>query len=246
MFTLDDMHGQVQLSTFTTRACCPTCSPKGAMSSWRARQQDRHPFEASTVLTSCPSKYQPKTRRSRHDPNREPCHLPGAGRRALLRRASVVRRRRRADATSSPAASTPRRRRGAWSASRSQCSLHALITHDFSLKYVASYYQHDTPLRLQVAALWGGMEGSLLLLGAAPYNDDLAGAVAKPRTESRADAVRDRHVHDRRRASSCRLLAFITPPFAQLPSFRLKARTSTLFSRTTGCRSTRRRSTSAT
>jgi cytochrome c-type biogenesis protein CcmF len=40
--------------------------------------------------------------------------------------------------------------------------LHALITHDFSLKYVASYTSTTLPLRFRMAALWGGMEGSLL------------------------------------------------------------------------------------
>jgi cytochrome c-type biogenesis protein CcmF len=40
--------------------------------------------------------------------------------------------------------------------------LHALITHDFSIRYVASYSSTTLPLRFRIAALWGGMEGSLL------------------------------------------------------------------------------------
>jgi cytochrome c-type biogenesis protein CcmF len=40
--------------------------------------------------------------------------------------------------------------------------LRALITHDFSIKYVASYTSSTLPLRFSIAALWGGMEGSLL------------------------------------------------------------------------------------
>lgn len=40
--------------------------------------------------------------------------------------------------------------------------LHGLITHDFSLKYVAHYSSTTLPLRFRIAALWGGMEGSLL------------------------------------------------------------------------------------
>src|SRR5262245_14022686 len=40
--------------------------------------------------------------------------------------------------------------------------LHALVTHDFSIKYVASYTSTTLPLRFRMAALWGGMEGSLL------------------------------------------------------------------------------------
>ena len=40
--------------------------------------------------------------------------------------------------------------------------VHALVTHDFSIKYVVSYSSTTLPLRYRVAALWGGMEGSLL------------------------------------------------------------------------------------
>src|SRR5437867_3126474 len=40
--------------------------------------------------------------------------------------------------------------------------LHALVEHDFSLEYVAGYSSSTLPLRYTVAALWGGMAGSLL------------------------------------------------------------------------------------
>jgi cytochrome c-type biogenesis protein CcmF len=40
--------------------------------------------------------------------------------------------------------------------------LHALVTHDFSLAYVAHYSSSTLPLRYTIAALWGGQAGSLL------------------------------------------------------------------------------------
>ena len=40
--------------------------------------------------------------------------------------------------------------------------LRALLTHDFSLKYVASYASSTLPTYYTVAALWGGQQGSLL------------------------------------------------------------------------------------
>jgi len=40
--------------------------------------------------------------------------------------------------------------------------LHALVTHDFQVEYVASYSSSTLPLNYTVAALWGGMAGSLL------------------------------------------------------------------------------------
>ena len=40
--------------------------------------------------------------------------------------------------------------------------VHALITHDFSIKYVASYSSTTLPVQYRFAALWGGMEGSML------------------------------------------------------------------------------------
>jgi len=41
--------------------------------------------------------------------------------------------------------------------------LHALITRDLQVEYVASYSSSTLPLQYTVAALWGGMAGSLLL-----------------------------------------------------------------------------------
>ena len=40
--------------------------------------------------------------------------------------------------------------------------LDALIRHDFSIEYVASYSSTTLPLRYRITALWGGMEGSLV------------------------------------------------------------------------------------
>jgi cytochrome c-type biogenesis protein CcmF len=40
--------------------------------------------------------------------------------------------------------------------------LHALLTHDFSLEYVAAYSSSTLPTNYTVAALWGGQKGSLL------------------------------------------------------------------------------------
>ncbi len=40
--------------------------------------------------------------------------------------------------------------------------LYALLTHDFTIEYVASYSSSTLPLRYTFAALWGGQKGSLL------------------------------------------------------------------------------------
>ena len=40
--------------------------------------------------------------------------------------------------------------------------LHALVTHDFNVEYVAHYSSSTLPLYYSVAALWGGQAGSLL------------------------------------------------------------------------------------
>ncbi len=40
--------------------------------------------------------------------------------------------------------------------------VHALVTHDFSIAYVAKYSSTTLPLRYSIAAFWGGMEGSML------------------------------------------------------------------------------------
>src|SRR6267154_1420738 len=39
----------------------------------------------------------------------------------------------------------------------------ALVTHDFSLAYVVRNHSRSTPLLYTVAALWGALEGSILL-----------------------------------------------------------------------------------
>ncbi len=40
--------------------------------------------------------------------------------------------------------------------------LHALVTHDFNVEYVAHYSSSTLPLHYTIAALWGGQAGSLL------------------------------------------------------------------------------------
>src|SRR6266852_4713896 len=40
--------------------------------------------------------------------------------------------------------------------------LHALVTHDFNIEYVAHYSSSTLPLQYTIAALWGGQAGSLL------------------------------------------------------------------------------------
>ncbi|MEO7836375.1 MAG: heme lyase CcmF/NrfE family subunit, partial [Acidimicrobiales bacterium] len=39
----------------------------------------------------------------------------------------------------------------------------ALVTHDFSLTYVAENHSRSTPLIYTIASLWGALEGSILL-----------------------------------------------------------------------------------
>ncbi|MFQ6046319.1 MAG: heme lyase CcmF/NrfE family subunit [Gemmatimonadales bacterium] len=41
--------------------------------------------------------------------------------------------------------------------------VHAFVTRNFAIEYVASYSSRDLPLAYAVAALWGGQKGSLLL-----------------------------------------------------------------------------------
>ena len=69
-----------------------------------------------------------------------------------------------------------RTRRTAWIASGAQAAyavggcvvvasialLHALLTRDFNVEYVASYSSSTLPLHYTVAAFWGGQKGSLL------------------------------------------------------------------------------------
>src|SRR5258706_11210093 len=40
--------------------------------------------------------------------------------------------------------------------------LHALVTHDFNVEYVAHYSSSTLPVHYTIAALWGGQAGSLL------------------------------------------------------------------------------------
>ncbi|MGH8998343.1 MAG: heme lyase CcmF/NrfE family subunit, partial [Acidimicrobiia bacterium] len=41
----------------------------------------------------------------------------------------------------------------------------ALVTHDYSIRYVAENNSQATPLLYQIAALWGALEGSIILWG---------------------------------------------------------------------------------
>ena len=40
---------------------------------------------------------------------------------------------------------------------------HALLTHDFSMQYVADHHSRSTPLLFTVASMWSALEGSILL-----------------------------------------------------------------------------------
>jgi len=93
--------------------------------------------------------------------------------------------------------------------------VHALVVHDFSLKYVASYSSTTLPLRYRIAALWGGMEGSLLF-----WVLLLAALTALALLQNRQ---RNRELMPYVTATCMTvagfflsLLVFITPPFAQL------------------------------
>jgi len=94
--------------------------------------------------------------------------------------------------------------------------LHALLTNDFRLKYVAEYSSTTLPLRYKITSLWGGMEGSLLF-----WAFILTSFIALAQFQNRA---RNRSLMPYVTATSCTvavfflsLLAFITPPFALLP-----------------------------
>ena len=94
--------------------------------------------------------------------------------------------------------------------------LHALITHDFSIRYVASYTSTTLPLRFRMAALWGGMEGSLLF-----WVLILTTMTSLALWQNRA---RNRELMPYVTATSMvtasfflSLLVFVTPPFARLP-----------------------------
>ena len=65
--------------------------------------------------------------------------------------------------------------RGAYSAVYTTCALlvianvamvYALVTHDFSISYVAQVGSRATPVFFTVISLWGALEGSILFWGA--------------------------------------------------------------------------------
>jgi cytochrome c-type biogenesis protein CcmF len=94
--------------------------------------------------------------------------------------------------------------------------LYGLVTNDFSLKYVAHYTSTTLPLRFRVAALWGGMEGSLLfwtfilttITSIALFQNRHRNRELMPFVTATAMTTG---------AFFLGLLQFITPPFAQLP-----------------------------
>ena len=93
--------------------------------------------------------------------------------------------------------------------------VHALVTHDFSIKYVASYSSTTLPLRFRVAALWGGMEGSLLFW-VLILTSMFAVALWQNRERNRELMPFVTATVMTTTAFFLALLAFITPPFAQL------------------------------
>lgn len=94
--------------------------------------------------------------------------------------------------------------------------VHALVTHDFSIKYVVSYSSTTLPLRYRVSALWGGMEGSLLfwvfilttLFSIALLQNRKRNRELMPWVTATVMTVA---------VFFLALLVFLTPPFAQLP-----------------------------
>jgi len=94
--------------------------------------------------------------------------------------------------------------------------VHALLTNDFRLKYVAEYSSTTLPLRYKITSLWGGMEGSLMFWALL-----LTSFIAIAQFQNRR---RNRALMPYVTATSCTvaafflsLLAFVTPPFALLP-----------------------------
>src|SRR4029079_3846636 len=94
--------------------------------------------------------------------------------------------------------------------------VHAIVTNDFRLKYVAEYSSTTLPLRYKITSLWGGMEGSLLFwslllttfLSLAQYQNRERNRALMPYVTATGATVA---------AFFLSLLAFITPPFALLP-----------------------------
>lgn len=93
--------------------------------------------------------------------------------------------------------------------------VHALVTNDFRIKYVAGYTSTTLPLQYKVTALWGGMEGSMLF-----WAWILTCFIALVQFQNR---FRNRQLMPYVTATSCTvaafflsLLVFVTPPFALL------------------------------
>jgi cytochrome c-type biogenesis protein CcmF len=94
--------------------------------------------------------------------------------------------------------------------------LHALITSDFSIKYVAGYSSTSLPLRYKLTALWGGMEGSLLFwaliltsfIALVQWQNRDRNRVLMPWVTATSSTVA---------VFFLSLLVFLTPPFATLP-----------------------------
>ena len=103
-----------------------------------------------------------------------------------------------------------RTRRTAWIASGTQAAyavsgcvviasialLHALLTRDFNVEYVASYSSSTLPLHYTVAAFWGGQKGLTPVLGAdsLPFFGDRS--LSEPYQKPGADAVCDGDADD--------------------------------------------------
>lgn len=93
--------------------------------------------------------------------------------------------------------------------------LHALITNDFSIKYVAGYTSTSLPLRYRITALWGGMEGSLLFW-ALLLTSFTALACFQNRNRNRELMPWVNATASTVGAFFISLLVFLTPPFALL------------------------------
>lgn len=93
--------------------------------------------------------------------------------------------------------------------------LYALVTHDFNVEYVASYSSSSLPLPYTIAALWGGMKGSLLfwLLILSCFS---ATVVLQNREHNREMMPYVVAVLLAIAAFFLALLVFVTPPFERL------------------------------
>jgi len=117
---------------------------------------------------------------------------------------------------------------------------HALITHDFSIAYVAKYSSTTLPLRFCIAALWGGMEGSMLfwvfllttLSSIALWQNRERNRQLMPFVTTTVMVVA---------AFFLGMLVFVTPPFERLAFTPLEGTDLNPSCKTTGCRSIPRR-----